>query len=445
MKKKKSIIAVITNFFTTDIWLIGHKSPKHKLRGLFTQLQILSATARGYKENNCSDKASALTYYSILSVVPIIAMFFGIAKGFGYEKDLEIKLYEKFADKKEILDFIFEYANKMLENTQGGLIAGIGIIMLFWSVYKVLGNVESSFNQIWQIKKSRSFSRKISDYLSIMLLTPILFITSTSATIFVSNYIETLAVETEWLQDFGWLISFLINILPHSLIWFVFAFIYLIMPNTKVNIKAALVSGIFAGILFQIVQFVYIEFQVGVASYNAIYGSFAALPLFLIWMQTSWVIVLFGAELSFSIQNVKKLEGRFTANSLNYDSKTKLALYISTFIIKNFENGNTALTCPELASRTGVSEQLVQNTLNTLVEANILCELKPEDDKNSGYNPAIAISRLSVQYIISKLNNVGSSTLYVKDEGIYSNVSKIYEEFDKLCLESNKNILAKDL
>jgi len=291
-------------FFKTDIWRIRLRDLPRRKAFAIKQLRILFLTLHGFSYDKCPLRASALTFYSLLSIVPVAALAFGIAKGFGFAKRLETLLYEKLPGQEDVLTQVIAFANSLLENTKGGVIAGIGIAVLFWSLIKVLSHIESSFNAIWEIKKHRSIGRKISDYLSIALICPILVIMSSSVTVFITTQIKHITEKVALLGMFSPIIFFFLKLLPYGLIWILFTTIYIFMPNTRVNFSSGIIAGVFAGTLYQIVQWAYINFQVLVAKYNAIYGSFAALPLFLIWLQISWLIVLFGAEISFSYQNV---------------------------------------------------------------------------------------------------------------------------------------------
>jgi membrane protein len=309
---KQGIGDLISNFFTfirTDIWRIRLADLPFGKSFLIKQLRMIILAFRGYDEDRCLLRASSLTFYTLLSIVPVVAMFFGVAKGFGFERRLEKQLFERFPGQEEILGQVINFANSLLEQTRGGLIAGIGLLVLFWSVLKVLGHIEmAALNDIWGIKENRSWGRKFSDYLSIMLISPVLVLMSGSATVFITTQVTQITQKVELLGVISPLISFLLKFSPYVLIWALFTILYIIMPNTKVNFKAGLLGGVVAGTLYQIAQWAYISFQISAAKYNAIYGSFAALPLFLMWLQISWWIVLFGAELSFANQNVHTYE-----------------------------------------------------------------------------------------------------------------------------------------
>ena len=334
-------IAKAIKFITVDIWRIRLEDLPFGKSFLIKQLRIFLLTLRGFDEDKCFFRASSLTFYTILSIVPVAAMLFGIAKGFGFETMLKRELFEKFPGEaqQEVLWKVFDFAESMLLATKGSVIAGIGLVILFWSVVKVLSNIEASLNDIWEIKEARSWGRKFADYLAVMLLSPLLILMSSSATVFITTQFTKLANEIKLVGFISPFIFLSFKLIPYFLIWILFTIIYVLMPNTKVSIKSGFVAGIIAGTIFQVVQWAYISFQVGTARYNAIYGSFAALPLFLMWVQISWWVVLFGAELSFANQNVDTYEYEPDSKKVSPAFKRVLTLQIAHLLVKNFAKG----------------------------------------------------------------------------------------------------------
>lgn len=230
-----SKIAQIIQFVTTDIWRIRSRKLSKTRSFWLEQFRVILLAFRGFNEDQCQLRASALTFYSLLSIVPVVAMAFGIAKGFGLETLLEKQLYARLPGQEEIIGQIVAFAHSFLENTRGGVIAGIGIVVLFWTVIKVLGNIEKSFNGIWGIKKQRSISRKFSDYLSIMLICPVLLIVSSSATVLIASQVTLIMEKISLLGFLSPAIMFLLNFLPYLVLWALFTFIYIFMPNVKVK------------------------------------------------------------------------------------------------------------------------------------------------------------------------------------------------------------------
>jgi membrane protein len=293
---------------------------------LIKQLRIIVLASRGFSNDKVQLRASALTFYSLLSVIPMAAIGFGIAKGFGLYQNLELILTNKLQSHQEVLKWLLSISDDALKSTSGGYIAGVGVIILFWSVMGLLNHIESSFNYIWQIRTARPWFRKFTDYLTIMLIAPVFVILSSSITVFISSYLTDFMSKAAILDFFKPLVTLLVKIIPYFLSWAALTVMFIIMPNAKVKFKPALIAGIVAGTFLQMAQWIYIDLQFGITKLSAIYGSFAAIPLFIIWLQSSWIIVLLGAELSFANQNVSQYE--FESDALNISNYQKRALVI---------------------------------------------------------------------------------------------------------------------
>jgi len=442
MAKLGAKIKELTEFIKTDLWKIKLKEQSKNRGMLLRQLRIVVLAVRGFIDDKGQLRASALTFFSMLSLVPIVAMVFGIAKGFGFDKKLEAQLLSGSDGDSQILIAVIEYANSMLANTKGGLIAGIGVIVLFWSVMKVLGNIESSFNAIWEIKRPRVLLRKFTDYLSIMLLAPILIIMSGTVSVYVTTELETYTKGMEYL---GTLVGFLVKLIPFSLVWLLLTFIYIVMPNTKVNFMSALFAGVIAGTIFQCWEFLYIYLQVGAANANAVYGSFAALPLFLSWLQVSWIIVLFGAELSFAKQNVDRYELEIDAGELSYSHRRLLTLSIAHVIIQRFQKGEEALNANQISDKLEIPIRVVRQILFELQETHIVSEIKTEEANVVQYQPAMSVNLISVKHVVDAMEEKGISELPAansKELKALKEVMKYYRgEFEA----SQSNLLLKDI
>jgi membrane protein len=438
-------ISKIIEFLETDVWRIQAKSLSRSKAFLIRQLRILVLSVRGVLEDNCHLKASALTVYSLLSVVPVFAMLFGIAKGFGFEKTLEKELFERLEGNEEVVTRIIDFSRALLENTQGGVMAGIGIILLFWAIIKVLGYIESSFNDLWGIKKGRSFGRKVTDYLSIMLICPFLFIMSSTVTVLISGQVEVFIQKITILGVMAPAIFFMLKFLPYLTIWVLFTFMYIFMPNTKVNFMSGLLAGLIAGAMFQIFQLLYISLQIGVTRYNAIYGSFAALPLFLVWLQYSWLIVLFGAEISFAYQNVDTFE--FEPDCLRVSSSFKrlLALRIINLLVKNFSGLEKPWDETRISQKLEIPIRLVRLILYELVESGIVSEIKVDGDKAVAYQPALCTDIMTIKYVIDTLERHGSDNIPVARSGELEKLSECLKSFSILIESSPANMQLKDI
>lgn len=431
-----------THFLNHNLWRVRLDKMDKKQGFFLKQLRIFALAIKGFNEDKCMLKSTALTYYTLFSIVPIIALAFAIAKGFGFQENLQQQLLSDFREQEDVLKQAFVYADKMLSNTKGGLIAGVGVVLLLWSVMSLLGSIENSFNEIWEIKRDRVWTRKITDYLSIMLIAPIFVILSGSLTVGLKAGIDTVSSNFGILSPLGFI---LLKIFAFSLIWGMFVFLYMALPNTRVGFRSAAMGAIVAALLFELLEWGYVSSQVGVARYNAIYGSFAALPLFLIWVQYSWFVVMFGAELTFANQNVDhyELENDITHMSIRY--KRVIALLIANYVVKNFQEGKKPYTAMHIAKKLDLPVRLARNIIFDFTETGIFNEVKMDEDKEVGYQPGISDSKLTVKYILDKLDEKGVNALPMEDTEELKVVQALMKDMDELLNTSRGNILIKDL
>ncbi|MGE5302780.1 MAG: YihY/virulence factor BrkB family protein [Alphaproteobacteria bacterium] len=429
----------------TDIWrLQAHKLPPRRFFWI-TQLRIVLLGIRRFVEDKCDSRASALTFYSLLSIVPVVAMAFAVAKGFGVEKILAAQLLAKLEGQEEVAERIITFAQSLLQNTKGGAIAGVGIVVLLWTVVKVLGNIEASFNDIWGVKTPRSLGRKLADYLSVMMLCPILLITASSVTVLVTTRVTAMLERLSFLGYLANVVVWSLKILPYAVIWVVFTFIYAFMPNTKVQLKSAVWAGILAGTIYQLTQLVYITFQIGVANYGAIYGSFAALPLFLVWLQLSWLILLLGAELSFAHQNVATYEFESDCRSVSHSFKRLVALLVACLSVKRFLHAEKPLTAEAISRELEVPIRLVRSVLFELRETGVLSQVCVNDGVELAYQPACDLHRLTVGSIIQKLDERGIDAIPIGDSSDLTKIQEILARLLEAAQQSPANLELEEL
>lgn len=433
----------ITGFVKDDIWLVHeHSLPPFKA-AIIKSLKIIVLSAQGFTRDLCPLRASALTLYSLLSIVPVIAMLFGIAKGFGFEKMLEQRLIEQAPDRDTLVLQLISFAQNLLDSTKGGVVAGIGVVVLFWTIISVIGNIEESFNHIWKIGKGRPISRKFSDYLSLMLLAPVILIASSSIMVLLKTEITWLITIIE-LPEFGtWLVIRALGLLPLVLMTGLFAFTFVFMPNHKINYRAGIIAGVVTGIMYHLLQWAYLSLQIGVSGYNAIYGSFAALPLFVVWLQTGWMIILFGCEVAFFLQNYEIYRNNNRFSDLSFSLKKVIALQITHLIIKNFIQLNNPLTAAEIATRLVIPIAFIQPVLSKLIASHIIVEFKNQDEEDEVYQPAVDINILTIAYVINALEQCGQNHLPdINQEQLFMNA---VNNFRELMEASGQNRLLKDI
>jgi membrane protein len=412
---------------------------------IFRQLRIIVLAARGFLNDKVQLRASSLTLYTLLSIIPLAAIAFAIAKGFGLDQNLEQILIKEFKSQPEVLSWILKEARNALQETRGGYIAGIGVVILFWSVMSLLDQIESSFNYIWQIGSSRPWYRKFTDYLTIMLIAPVFLVLSSSITVFIGKDLTEFISQSSILDFFKPIVSFLFKLAPYLLTWIGLTVLFMIMPNTKVKFIPAMVAGIVVGTILQLLQWLYIDLQFGISKLSSIYGSFAAIPLFIIWVQSSWIILLLGAELSFANQNVSRYEYESEAMNVSHYQKRTLAIMIMNLIIKNFSSGDKPHSAVSISGILKIPVRLIREILQELSEAGLVSVIHEGEHKERLYQPAIDTDKLSVSFVMNRFDNRGHEHHIFFESKEYDKASMMIEKFDKLVAGSESNKLIKDL
>ena len=319
--------------------------------------------------------------------------------------------------------------------------------MLFWSVIKVIGYIEESFNHIWRVKKARTLARKFSDYLSLMLIGPVLMIVSGSATVFIKTQLGEFGHESgiPLSEAISFLALFLMGLVPLGSLWLLFSFLYLFIPNTRVTIRSGIVAGIVAGTIYYLVQLAYVGLQVGVANYNAIYGSFAALPLFLVWLQLSWFIVLFGAEFSYYHQTLKAYEYYPDAFRCSHALKKIISLLLAHRVVKRFCGGEKPVTVPEMATDLGLPIQLTVQLIDELKEAGLVTPVQLDENRDPGFQPARDPDSISIASVIDGLELSGCNRLPIVSSKQFDHFSSTLAAFREEMNRSPENRLLKEV
>lgn len=428
----------LRHYVTEHIWTIRIDKVSKRQGFIIRQLRVFSLAIRGFRDDNCLTSATALTFYTLFSIVPVLALVFAIAKGFGFYEKMQVIILKDYSEYEEVLTNAFIYANKMLSNAQGGVIAGFGIALLLWSVLKLLMSIENIFNQVWEIKRGRSWIRKLTDYLTIMLIGPILFMISGGLTLALTSKMGNFG-------DFTFIGTFFLKLFAYSLVAGVFSFIYMALPNTKVNFKSAFAAGIVATVLFELLGWGYIKFQIGASRLSAIYGGFAALPLFLIFIQYTWYIVLFGVQFAYASQNVEHFELADDIKNLSNRYKKTISLMIANLVAKHFYAGEPSLGAVEIATKLDLPVKLARHIINEFVETGIFVEVKTETDKEIIYQPGVTESRFDVKFVLNALDKKGVNSIPITETAELASVTKFMHELDKNFDSEFSNLKLKDL
>ncbi len=439
------MVQKVIRYFTRDIWRF-HSKKLHGSRSFFIRAaRIIILSFREFANDQCSLRASALTFYSLLSIVPVFAMAFGVAKGFGMDKLLQEKLIENMQGQQEILNRIIEFSENMLVNTKGGVIAGIGLVLLFWTVIQVLSNIEKSFNHIWGITKHRSLGQKFTDYLALMLIAPVFFIAASSATVFIVSQITLITEKITILGPIGPVILAALKLLPFAVFWGLLTFLYIFLPNGKIQFSSALLGGMIAGAIYNLVQWAYIHFQIGASNAGAVYGTFAALPLFLVWLQTSWLIVLYGAEIAFAHQNEDRFEFEQDCRSASYEFKRLLALRMTEVCVKRFVDGQPPISIEEMAEQVGAPIRLTRELMDLLVLSNVLTLAQTGDERAKHYQPARDVAEMTVQFVIDQIEKTGTQDIPIEETTELAALRESMRAFDRATSALPENFTLKDL
>ena len=414
-----------------------------KIRFLTRFRDILWFSAKRYAADNHGQRAVALTYYTVFAIVPMAALLFGIAKGFDLDVRLKEELTTRLYQHKEILEWVCKFADTTLKQAQGGIVAGVGVVALIWTVLWLASNIERAFNDVWGLPTRKNIFRRFSDYLALILLTPLMLVIVGASGVTLRSTFNKLA---EAAPDLGstlpCIFSLAADLSPLLISIIVFTLIYLFAPNTKVRFGCALLAGIIGGILFQLLQDGFIFLQANIFKYNRIYGTFAVLPLFLVWLQWSWQIALFGAEIGFVSQNLDS--GIFTGSG-----KSRETLFIrranqiasSAIVYANFAAGKGSTPFTELTDALNISGALLAAELHELTEKRIIYALNINGVLS--YAPGYPTESFTAADCLAAL--AGSDEPVPERSEIFDRSAALLKSFDAQRRGGEKNILLKDL
>lgn len=435
-------IASLWKFLTDDIWRITENEVTRTTFSLYNIIKSVYLCINRFTQDRLVNKAAALTYSTLLAIVPILAIVFAIARGFGFDELIRGQILTGFGGSSDAVEVILEFVNSYLAQTKSGVFIGIGLILLFYTVLNLINNMEITFNRIWQVKKARSMYRKITDYSSMLLLIPVLLVVSGGLSIYMSTALKHVEDYT-LLAPLG---KFLIRLIPFALTWFMFTGLYIFMPNTKVKFRYALVAGILAGTAHQAFQFLYISSQLWVSRYNAIYGSFAALPMFLLWLQISWTICLFGAQLTYATQNIRNFSFDKDTRNISHRYREFVSILVMSLITKRFEQNEPPYTAEEISETCQIPIQLAHRTLYELQEIRLIHEvIRDEKSEDIAYQPSMDINRLNVALLLDRLDTHGSEDFKIDKEKAFNDEWDVLMKAKEEYYKSAEKVLLKDL
>ena len=385
--------------------------------------KTVNLSVRSILDTNLQQKAAALTFNTMLALVPTLAMIFAIGRGFGFQNLIESEIFNFVPVQREELSNVFTFVDSYLAQSSEGIFVGVGILFLLWTLISLLSNVEDAFNHIWGINKKRNFYRKVTDYIAIFFIIPILIVCTNGIKLFVL----TMSSDT-FLSP---VVEALLDIAPTVLTWLSFTLTFMLIPYTKVKLKYALISGFLCAIVFQLLQWLMVSGQIYVSKYNAIYGSFAFLPLLLIWIYLSWQVCLAGEVLTYSSQNIFRFNFRDNINEISQRYMTDVTIVILTIVAKRFCQQRPPYTKLDITEKYNIPIRLVGAVVDHLVDVKLLSSVIGKDDREVAYQPAFDLEHLTLRSAKERLRNWGKSgfipSLQIKFEPTMRIIHKSYE------------------
>jgi membrane protein len=447
MKQKKTIgewISWLIHFLLHDIFRVTEDELSKTMRFFVRLLKKLVISIRGFVYDDLIVKASALTYYTILAIVPIFALFVAVGKGFGFSDIIERFVIHTIGDNPEITKLVMGFINNYLEYTQGGLFVGFGIAILLWAVINTFRQIEANFNAIWNVNKNRSIVRQFTTYMTMLIVVPFLIVISSGLTAKVDEYVSLIADSS--LGSFLVVVyQFLVKLAPFVIYWLLFTLVYVIIPNTKVKITDAMLAGVVTGTAFLAIQFVYVNGQVSLSQYNAVYGSFAAIPLLLFWLQLSWTIILYGAELCYVSQNLINFSFESDTKNISRRYKDYTLFIVLKIIISRFCQGQKPISANQIALEYNIPIRLVHDHIKLLVDTEIISEIYIEQNAERFYQPAIDVNLITVHFVFDKINRFGSENFKITDNENFSDIWQKLQALQQTINDESSKILIRDL
>lgn len=437
----KNKVNSFISFINYSIWYCDTATMPWWKKYLIYALKAVILLVRNFNSSKSHLWASALTYYSILSIVPILAIGFAIAHGFGLGQEMATYL-EQQINNPTVTKYIFEFSRNALKDTKVGIITGVGVFVLLFSVIKMICDIEKAFNFIWGVQTNRPLLVKASYYLSVLIICPILLITAGSATAFVNKTIAAFAAEYSLYP----VSTVAIKLMPFLIVWLLFTIIYKLMPNTRVNLKAAFAGALVAGTLYQFLQIGFFAAQVALSKYNAIYGSLSALPLFMIYLHISWLIVLFGTQVSFLTQNIDNIDVMPGGTRLSGKFKYRYSIAIAAIITRKYVEEQKPPCARDIATILGLPKRVVSQILHSLCECRVIVPVySGKRNQHCAYLPMIPPEKMTAAELIRHAAGYGHGEPPEKESELIREINSIIEQEFQIIADSPANVKLTDL
>jgi membrane protein len=379
-----------------------------RLLGSF--IKIVFLVGRDFIENLVKLQAMALAFKTLLSIAPLLAVIFSILKGFGVHNRIEPVLAEALAplgDKgQEVTSHLIGFVDRM----SAGALGSVGVVTLLITVLSLMGTIEQAFNTIWRVRFPRKLARRFSDYLSVLLVGPVLVFAALTitATLQSNTFVRNLLA----VEPFGTVMLMLLRLVPYVILWGAFTFSYLFIPNTRVRLRSAVIGGLVAAILWQTIGWGFATFVASSTRYYAIYSSFAILLLFLLWLYVGWLIGVLGAQVSHAHQHIRFYYGERENLARSPAGREKLALQLLVLIGRNFHQGLSPMSITDLANRLQLPAALVKNFLEMFQQSRLVLPLADEETFVVGRAP----ETVSIKEVLDCIRTSGDTS---KGTGIY--------------------------
>jgi membrane protein len=391
-------LRLIKEFLMQRIWEVDiRKLPPWRARFIST-LRIGYLIVRDIQSGELNIRAMSLVYTTLLSLVPLLAVSFSVLKGFGVHNELEPKLLDLLAPLgahgKEITHQIINF----VENIRAGVLGSLGLAILIYTVVSLLQKIERAFNYTWQVSENRSLARRFSDYLSVVLIGPVLIFSAMGLTASIKS--SALFLHLLEVPVLGYLVQSTRVLVPYLLVVIAFTFIYVFVPNTKVKLKSAFVGAVIAGVLFETIGFGFATLVASSPRAVAIYSAFAALFLFIVWLYLNWLTLLIGASIAFYVQNPERRQREHRELRLSNRLKEKLALAVMVLVGRRFYNPQPELTLRELAEQLNMAADAIYPVVNCLIVNDLL--VRTEHDPPQ-FLPAHAPERIELTRILQAI------------------------------------------
>ncbi len=395
------------HFVSEDVW-------KCKSNNVFVHIiKTLNLSIRCFLNEQLQQRSSALTFRTLLAIVPALALLLAIGKGFGFNSIFESQLFDAFPAQRDALEYVFSFVEAYMEQMKAGIFVGVGLVVLLWTLINLMSDIEKTFNDLWNVP-NRKLARRITDYMAMFIILPVLLVASNGMSIFASTLLDK--IPNTYITTLG---QYLMQFSSYVLSWLLFTAAYTFLPNTQVKFKHAFISGIICGTAFNLFQWLYLSGQIWVSKYNAIYGSFAFLPLLMLWMQLSWLICLFGVVLSYSSQNVYNFEYEKEISTISRNYYKRVLTVIMAVVLQRRQQEQQPLSCYELSQAYQIPIQLINRAVDDLVAVGLLAPTPI--DKDFAYIATVD-SSITIGELIQRVDNHGCKNFVDSLNGGINNI-----------------------